>query len=276
MKKVMRVSGIISLAIGFMVGLSILFNFVISIFWETPGAMPEAMLGLKSLFVMLGALAIILNIFERGTKTPLGVRESKKVTLTAMGILFGFIFVLVTFAAVYFVGEVTIITIRTESMLWATFGMLAFLAFCDTLSEEILFRGYFQGLIKLNYGSWISVLVSSIPFTLLHSLGHDIFSHPLMILNLFFGGVFLALLKELSGSLWLPVGFHFAWNSFQDVFGPDNFVTIALGPNEWIHGGSLGFDNGLASNLITLTIIVLLAFQLKKVQSKHRELLTTS
>lgn len=68
-----------------------------------------------------------------------------------------------------------------------------------------------------------------------------------------------------TGTLWLPVGIHFAWNLFQgDVFnlsgaggGPTLFglITRQHGPS-WIMGTSYGIEVGLAGVLAVLLVAV--------------------
>ncbi|MDF2714548.1 MAG: hypothetical protein K0R28_1473 [Paenibacillus sp.] len=207
----------------------------------------------------------MLLLFKGDRRIPLGLQGNRKAALFTGGSIYGILLVLITVAAVYCVGETKIVDYSLEQAVWVSFGLLALIALCDTFTEEILLRGYIQGIIKAHYGVWTGILLSAVPFAVLHSLGHDVFSHPFDLLNLTLAGVFLALLRELSGSLWLPIGVHFTWNAFNNAFDTkDSFVQIEFGPNEWISGGALGFENGLANTLIMLTIIVVLGFRLKR------------
>lgn len=276
MNKVLQVVGKVGLTVCLCILLGMIFNGVLWILLPDPNEWPEVLTrlinGPKSLFVVLGAVIIMLLVVERRRTWSLGLKVSSKASRTAIGIFYGILLVLLTFLALYLIGEVKINTYSLESGVLIVFMVSAFLAICDTTSEEIMFRGYLQGMIKSSYGYGASVLASSVPFALLHSLGHDIFSNPLTVVNLFLAGIFLALLREVTGSLWMPMGFHFAWNLFNDVFGPANsLIVLEWGQNEWISGGPDGFSKGFANTLIMLTVILVLAYRFQKEQIPRTE-----
>jgi membrane protease YdiL (CAAX protease family) len=116
--------------------------------------------------------------------------------------------------------------------------------------EELLSRGYqLQNLVDgLNLPA--GVVISSIIFSLLHSLnpGAGWFS----TLGLFLSGVFLAYGWVRTRQLWLPIGLHIGWNIFEGpvfgfaVSGSHTFRLIqhtVSGP-QWITGGSFGPEAG--------------------------------
>jgi membrane protease YdiL (CAAX protease family) len=76
--------------------------------------------------------------------------------------------------------------------------------------EEMMFRGYVLQRIHERAGVVPSIVVSSFLFAILHAAnpGADVFG----IMNTVIIGVLLALLYLRSGALWMPIGFHFAWN----------------------------------------------------------------
>lgn len=247
--------------------LGTVFNLAASLFIDSE-QLPMLALGLKSIIVILGSVAIMRLLFKADRLLKLGWSETRKVKLSLAGGVFGIALVLVSFTIVFIVGEVDVVSLRLDRTILASFAVLTIVALIDTITEEVLFRGYVQEMIKSDFGVWPAILLSAVPFAILHSLGHDIFSHPLVIINLALAGVFLALLREWSGSLWLPIGVHFTWNAFNRLFGEsDRIITTEFGPNEWISGGMNGFENGLANTLIMITVVVVLSFRLKKDRS---------
>jgi membrane protease YdiL (CAAX protease family) len=113
------------------------------------------------------------------------------------------------------------------------------------MKEEIITRGYLLQTLE----EWIrlpaAVIVSSILFSLLHFINPSMtgwlyyvvpFTHTL-------GGILLALLYLSRRSLWIPIGFHFAWNLCEyELFAlvgalPQHatfLVTEVTGPSFWV------------------------------------------
>jgi hypothetical protein len=78
-------------------------------------------------------------------------------------------------------------------------------AFC----EELLFRGTFQRLLSQSWKkAWIAVVLAAVFFSLMHLSPYGFL--PRMVV-----GVLLGYLFYWSGSLWVPVAAHFAFNAIQ-------------------------------------------------------------
>jgi hypothetical protein len=134
------------------------------------------------------------------------------------------------------------------------------------IGEEAIFRGYFLTGLKKAWGSWIGLLVMSVPFGAMHLLvsGASETHWALFTLMLTLPGLILGWAYLRSGTLWLPMGIHFAWNLFQvDVFnltGEAGQHMIGLtaeknGP-DWFMGTSYRIEVG-AAGLIGLLIVTL-------------------
>jgi membrane protease YdiL (CAAX protease family) len=76
--------------------------------------------------------------------------------------------------------------------------------------EELMFRGYVLQKLNERAGKVTSVVVSSIVFALMHGVnpGADVVG----IVNTTIIAIILCALFFRTGSLWMPIGFHFAWN----------------------------------------------------------------
>lgn len=80
--------------------------------------------------------------------------------------------------------------------------------------EEAVFRGFmWRGLIDSRLGLHGTVLVTCLPWTLLHLGQYGLIN---MIL-LFLGGCLFGYARHLSGSLWVPMLMHFVMNLFAMV-----------------------------------------------------------
>lgn len=81
--------------------------------------------------------------------------------------------------------------------------VLAFIALVvlPPIAEELLFRGYLFGRLRQRFGFWLTTLVVSVVFGLVHmqwNVGIDV-----AILS-----IFLCTLREVTGSLWASMALH--------------------------------------------------------------------
>jgi len=109
------------------------------------------------------------------------------------------------------------------------YGLIYFVGFGLTgISEEITNRGYFQYTLARGLGFWPGAVISSGIFAIMHLNNHG--ETFLGIAQVFCAGiVFCALLRE-SGSLWMSIGFHAAWDWAQSYFyGTPDSATLFKG-----------------------------------------------
>jgi membrane protease YdiL (CAAX protease family) len=81
-------------------------------------------------------------------------------------------------------------------------------------NEEMVFRGYSFETVReaLGQGKAVAVLIPG--FALYHGLD------PQQVLGMLAGGATLMLLRLHTDALWMPVGYHWAWNVLQTaIFG---------------------------------------------------------
>ena len=139
---------------------------------------------------------------------------------------------------------------RLEAPLWfcgfATFfGIVA-------LNEELLMRGPLLTLLSRAFGFWPAAVISSGIFMLMHTRNAG--ESPIGLANVFLVGMALAWTRLRTGSLWLAIGFHAAWDFAQSyLFGVpnsggvfDGAITRAVisGP-DWLSGGATGPEGGV-------------------------------
>jgi membrane protease YdiL (CAAX protease family) len=129
-------------------------------------------------------------------------------------------------------------------------------------NEELLSRGYHLQTIASGLNLFWGVVISSAIFGLLH-LGNPN-AIGVSAAGIFFAGVFLAYGYLRTKQLWLPIGLHIGWNSFEGVgfgFPVSGLDTYALtritvhGPELWT-GGPFGPEAGL----IVLPALIVGAF----------------
>jgi membrane protease YdiL (CAAX protease family) len=146
---------------------------------------------------------------------------------------------------------------------YALVWLLAFLLV--GMSEEMFFRGYVQSALTRGIGFWPAAALISIVFGACH-VGNPGESYAGLTGVVVFGLIFCALLR-ISGSLWLGIGFHTAWDWSQSyLYGtPDSgtmmrghlLETRAIG-DALISGGNAGPEGSLLGAPVMAAGIVLL------------------
>jgi membrane protease YdiL (CAAX protease family) len=143
---------------------------------------------------------------------------------------------------------------------------IACLALFTGIAEEIVFRAMAARELSLVWGWPLAVLVAGSYFGIVHLMGQlktmtltkamTIMSSSILVSFL------LIAMYVRSGSLWLPIGFHAAWNfSLVGVLGlPMNgkevevsLLETTLGGKPWLTGGAVGME---ASAVALLTYVV--------------------
>jgi len=122
--------------------------------------------------------------------------------------------------------------------------------------EELMFRGYVLQRLNERVGRGVAIVVSSLIFALMHGAnpGADWFG----IFNTTIIAVILSVLYFRTGSLWMPIGFHFAWNFFLGyvyslpvsglpIYGVLDVKEVDSASR--LTGGSYGPEAGLACTI---------------------------
>lgn len=129
------------------------------------------------------------------------------------------------------------------------------------LAEEGTFRGYPLQTFTRAGLPWLGVLITSVPFALVHLKNPNVVA-GFTFANTALAGVWLAVAYLRTRSLWFPLGVHWAWNWAQgSVFGiavsglhvSENSLMQAVdkGP-AWLTGGSYGIEGGAACTVALL------------------------
>ena len=126
------------------------------------------------------------------------------------------------------------------------------------LAEEAAFRGY--GLQTLTRAKlvWFGILVTSVPFGLVH-LDNPNVVPVVTFTNTVLAGVWLAIAYLRTRSLWCPLGVHFGWNwALGWFFGlPVSGARLVSNPlllgedvgPKWLTGGNYGIEGGVACTI---------------------------
>jgi membrane protease YdiL (CAAX protease family) len=140
--------------------------------------------------------------------------------------------------------------------------------------EEVIFRAYLLTGLKLAWGQPLGLAVMSICFTLIHTPlleGNTFIVVILALLFLTAFGLLFGLTYLRTGSIWLPVGIHFAWDFVEsdllnlsgDLTNPHviGAVTKLEGPSSLTGLGNAILIDTLALVIISVGIWIWLRFR---------------
>lgn len=102
-------------------------------------------------------------------------------------------------------------------------GVLSIL-FIAPFTEEIIFRGYIFDVLKRSFGSYSSVLLTSVIFALVH--GPQLRFEPLPLMAIFISGLVFGYFRYKERSIFVPIFFHFLFNLVYIVVGTLNFYMV--------------------------------------------------
>lgn len=142
-----------------------------------------------------------------------------------------------------------------EILEFAGFFALAFLIVA--VREEFRYRGYALFTLTDGIGFWPAALALAVFF----GYGHlnNTGEAWLGILNAVLGGLFFCFLLRRSGDLWMPIGFHLAWDWGQTYFYgvpdsgavlPGHLLNSSFTGPAWLTGGSVGPEGSVLCTVL--------------------------
>lgn len=227
------------------------------------GRIPSAVwlgTGFYRLTAALGLALLMGRLLDREPPETMGLATARWARDGALGLLFGAGTMFTVGALVWALSSYAALRPGGATVLSFAVDMVAFLT--AAAAEEVVFRGYLQRLFAAWKGPVVGIAVPSVLFALFHRLNPHV--TLLALVNIALAGAVFALAVERTGTLWLAVGYHFAWNLIQgSVLGlPVSGMTwrgiVALptdGP-ALLTGGPFGPEGGLISTAVLLLSLV--------------------
>jgi membrane protease YdiL (CAAX protease family) len=132
--------------------------------------------------------------------------------------------------------------------------------------EELLFRGVLFRIVEEWLGSWISLVVSSLVFGLVHLMNPAATLMGAIFISVE-AGILLAAAFMLTRRLWMSMGFHIAWNYTQSgifsgiVSGGDTdpgLIKPVIDGPALLTGGTFGVESSVIAFLLCTTTGVIL------------------
>ena len=181
---------------------------------------------------------------------------------TAKGLCIGFAFFVVVVLLMYAFGAYRIGSFGTDKPygIFEAFLMFLMVAVC----EEIIFRGILFRWIDEKWGFAAALAVSSLFFGLVHisQPGATLWSSIAIAIE---AGLLLGAAYKYAGSLWLPIGIHWAWNFTEgnifgfSVSGGDggaSLITPVLSGSDLLTGGIFGAEASLIAPILGVMLSV--------------------
>jgi uncharacterized protein len=143
----------------------------------------------------------------------------------------------------------------------------AVILFVAALAEEAMFRGYGLQTLTRAKLAWLGVLLTSVPFGLVHLTNPNVVP-GVTFANTALAGIWLAAAYLRTRSLWLALGVHWSWNwALGWFFGlPVSGIRLVSNPllegqdngPKWLTGGSYGIEGGVACTIALILFTVFL------------------
>jgi membrane protease YdiL (CAAX protease family) len=212
--------------------------------------------------VSILAVIAVLKIVDKKNVTGIGLIHFKKGSRDfTYGFLLGALFMTAIFITLFSLGDLTLKNSLTDPVISGSLlsGLLLFILV--GFSEEMLFRGYCMTALQQMRSTWLTVLISSLIFSLAHGANPNV--SLIGLINIFVVGVLFAYMFIKTGNLWMPIGFHISWNYFQgNIFGfpvsgtePAGIYNVADVEGVLLSGGAFGPEGGILA-----TVLLILGF----------------
>ncbi len=212
-------------------------------------------------------------------REPTGLAAPRPQRLFGVGFLIGAVTLSVCCVVPALVGATTLSVTPKSASVVATAGLMQLLTLSPAgFGEELLLRGLGFNALRRGMGDVAAVAVSSVVFGGLHLFNPG--ATWLAALGVALVGAWFGALTVRSGSVWLAMGLHVAWNFFEGfVFGqpvsgnpPGTSLLIggtATAPTFW-SGGAFGPEAaGWTAVVLVLGLGLTLTLDLRSTQTRR-------
>ncbi len=227
--------------------------------------------GVVTSIAMLGLYALFVKWFEKHKAKDIPFNCIAQDTAKGLGV--GFCFFIGVVLIMMLLGLYRIDSIGTDKPLQILSAFFLFLVVGT--GEEIIFRGVLFRWIDEKWGFMVALIVSAVLFGLIHisESNATLWSSIAIAVE---AGLLLGAAYKYSGTLWLPIGIHWAWNFTQgnifgfEVSGKDLGVSLlnptVSGP-DWLTGGAFGAE---ASVIPVFLGLLLSAWYIVKIYNRQQ------
>lgn len=213
--------------------------------------------------IVLGLYALFVRLMEKHWPTDLSLR--RLIPHTLLGLLVGLIFMTLVVSTITASGCATVDWNGFSGTQQFSMFML-FLAVA--VGEEMIFRGVIFRWLDERWNTWVALLISAILFGLMHISNENATWWSSLAIAIE-AGLLLGAAYKWSGTLWVPIGIHWAWNYTQgNIFGlavsgmqvGDTILETTVNGPDIITGGAFGPEASIIAVILgTLITIVFLS-----------------
>lgn len=226
-----------------------------------------AVAGLLGLFLY----AVWTNLTERRPVTELTLKRT--FSDLGLGLLIGVLYFGAVAGLMALAGSYRISGARFD---WLPLLIWFMHFFVVAVFEEIIFRGILFRMIDDRWNTGVALIISALVFGAVHlsNPGATLWSAFAIAVE---AGLLLGAAYKWSGTLWLPIGIHWAWNFVQgDILGfavsglpvtNKVFSAIITGP-DWITGGRFGAEASVPAVVVGLLVTILFLVGSKNTERK--------
>lgn len=194
------------------------------------------------------------------------VRQGKKEL--GVGMIFGIVNCSLVFAALIVTGQAQVASWKPQFSVLQLWWVVVFIMV--GLGEEIMNRGFLMSTLRRTGNLYVVMLLPSVIFGLIHlrNPGVTFFS----VVNIVLVGVLFSYIYIKSGNIWMCIGYHFTWNTFEGlvygmpVSGLDTpkMIVTSYPTDNLINGGSFGIEGGILTTVVTLLGFLFVRFYYRK------------
>ena len=203
---------------------------------------------------MLGLYALFVRLFEGAPAKDLPLK--KALPHIGIGLAVGVGMFALVVGVQWATGMYRANSIGMEEPIHLLYAFLAFLSVA--VAEEIAFRGVIFRWVDEKWGFPAALVVSGLLFGLLHILnpGATWWSSLAIAIE---AGLMLGAAYKFSGTLWLPIGIHWAWNFTQgNIFGfavsgtqaGDSLIQATVAGPDILTGGAFGAEASIITVIL--------------------------
>jgi len=223
----------------------------------------ESALYLHTPSLTIVGVALVLGIYAliRGFRKewPAELRLTALVPHTLLGLLVGTVYMTLVVGTM---DAMDCASLSWQGFSWPQQWQAIILFLGVAVGEEMIFRGVIFRMIDERWNTTIAFIVSALLFGFMHAPnnGATWWSSVAIAIE---AGLMLAAAYKWSGTLWLPIGIHWAWNYVQGniygiaVSGTDAgesiLVTTTAGP-DIITGGPFGAEASIIAVIYGIII----------------------